>query len=435
MRRPALLSVRLAAFTAAGNLIGGAHMPFFPSWMESKGLSATDIGLVIALMGIIRVITGPLLSFAADAAERQRATIILLTGSAVLSYAAYFWANDFVWILAWSLTTSAAWSAISPLFESITLRSAQAHGFEYGRVRLWGTAAFVVANIVSGQLVQAYGIDVFLPFITTAGLITFLAAWGVPQLPALRQADSRRRDQAKTAVRLALHPVFILFVLAAACAQAQHGFYYGFATLDWKAQGFSASLAGALWAIGPIAEIILFWYGASVRRTVSPAALLAIAGASGAIKWTVMAFQPSLWVLFPLQILHAGTFAAAHLGAMQFILRAVPPGLAATGQAVYASVTYGVVMAGAQFVSGQLFHAYGSAGYLAMSALGAISLILSLWLVRAWSGELLLKDGSQSHESDRDPAVWPSPFEADGTAGSGEPGPRPSQGENDGRKP
>jgi PPP family 3-phenylpropionic acid transporter len=435
MRPRIALNVRLAAFTAAGNLIGGAHMPFFPSWMESKGLSATDIGLVIALMGVIRVVTGPMISFAADAAERQRVTIILLSGSAVASYAAYFWASDFIWILAWSLTTSAAWSAISPLFESITLRSAQAQGFEYGRVRLWGTAAFVAANLLSGQLVQAYGIDVFLPFITTAGLITFLAAWGVPQLPALRQAATPKRDQAKTAFRLALHPVFILFVLAAAAAQAQHGFYYGFATLDWKAQGYSASLAGVLWAIGPIAEIVLFWYGASVRRAVSPAMLLAIAGASGVVKWTVMALQPPLWVLFPLQILHAGTFAAAHLGAMQFILRAVPPGLAATGQAVYASITYGVVMAGAQFLSGQLFHAYGSAGYLAMSALGAISLLLSLWLVRAWSGRLLLQDGSDPNESDRDPGLWPPQFEADGAAGSGPTKPGPSPRENDGGQP
>lgn len=433
MRLP--VSYRLAAFTAAGNLIGGAHMPFFPSWMESKGLDATDIGLVIALMGILRVVTGPLISFAADAAERQRATIVILTGGAAASYAAYFWADDFLWILAWSLTSSAAWSAISPLFESTTLRTAQAEGFEYGRVRMWGTAAFVVANVISGQLVQAYGIDIFLPFITTAGLITFIAAFGVPQLKPMTATRPARRDQARNAWALATNPVFVLFVVAAAFAQAQHGFYYGFATLDWKSQGFSAAVAGVLWAIGPIAEIILFWYGASVTRRIPPAFLLAIAGASGAVKWTVMAFQPPLLVLFPLQILHAGTFAAAHLGAMQFILRAVPPGLAATGQAVYASITYGVVMAGAQYLSGQLFHAHGALGYLAMSAFGAISFLLSLWLVRVWRGGLLLPNGEESHESDRNPLLWPQQFASDGTAGSGPAGPGPSASDDEGRKP
>jgi MFS transporter, PPP family, 3-phenylpropionic acid transporter len=433
MRLP--LNYRLAAFTAAGNLIGGAHMPFFPSWMDSKGLDATDIGLVIALMGIIRVITGPIISFAADAAERQRATIIVLTGGALLSYAAYFWANDFIWILAWSLTTSACWSAISPLFESTTLRSAQAEGFEYGRVRLWGTAAFVVANVMSGQLVQAYGIDVFLPFITTAGLITFIAAFGVPQLAPIAAQKPRRREQAHAAWALAAHPVFLLFIGAAAFAQSQHGFYYGFATLDWKSQGFSAAVAGALWAIGPVAEIVLFWYGATVTRRMSPALLLAIAGASGAIKWTVMAFQPPLWVLFPLQILHAGTFACAHLGAMQFILRAVPANLAATGQAVYASVTYGVVMAGAQYLSGQLFHAYGAWGYLAMSAFGAMSLVLSLLLLRAWRGGLLIQNGEGTHESDRNPILWPQQSSSGGASGSGPAGAGTSAPEDEGRKP
>jgi PPP family 3-phenylpropionic acid transporter len=425
----------LAAFSAASNLIGGAHMPFFPSWMATKGLDATDIGLVIALMGIVRVITGPLISFAADAAERQRATIIVLSGGAALSYAAYFWANDFLWILAWSLTTSACWSAISPLVESTTLRSAQAEGFEYGRVRLWGTAAFVVANVISGQLVQAYGIGVFLPFITTAGLLTFVAAFGIPQLKPIAAMRPARRDQLRSARALAAHPVFLLFVAAAACAQAQHGFYYGFATLDWKAQGFSAAIAGVLWAIGPIAEIVLFWYGAGVTRRISPAVLLAIAGASGLVKWSVMAFQPPLWVLFPLQILHAGTFAAAHLGAMQFILRAVPPGLTATGQAIYASVTYGVVMAGSQYLSGQLFHAHGAMGYLAMSAFGAMSLALSLWLARVWRGGPLIPNGEDSHESDRNPILWPQQSTSDGEAGSGPAGARASPPENESGKP
>lgn len=434
MRVP--LNYRLAAFSAASNLIGGAHMPFFPSWMETKGLDATDIGLVIALMGIVRVITGPLISFAADAAERQRSTIIILSGGAAASYASYFWASDFFWVLAWSLTTAACWSAISPLVESITLRSAQTHGFEYGRVRLWGTAAFVVANVVSGQLVQAYGIGVFLPFLTTAGLITFLAAFGIPQLPPAAAVRLRRRDQARSAWSLAMHPVFLLFVAAAALAQSQHGFYYGFATLDWKAQGFSAAVAGLLWAIGPIAEIILFWYGASVSRRIPPALLLAIAGASGAVKWSVMAFQPPLWILFPLQLLHAGTFAAAHLGAMQFILRAVPPGLAATGQAVYAALTYGVVMAASQYLSGQLFHAYGALGYLAMSALGAMSLLLSLALMRAWRGQRLFPSSEVNpHESDRDPILWPDEFTPGGTPRSGSTGSGAGASGDEGRKP
>jgi MFS transporter, PPP family, 3-phenylpropionic acid transporter len=172
-----------------------------------------------------------------------------------------------------------------------------------------------------------------------------------------------------------------------------------------------------------------------VTRRISPAILLALAGASGAIKWTVMAFQPPLFVLFPLQILHAGTFAAAHLGAMQFILRAVPPGLAATGQAVYASITYGVVMAGAQYLSGQLFHGYGALGYLAMSAFGAMSLLLSLWLLRVWRGGLLIQNGEETHESDRNPIVWPQQFASDGTARSGPAGTGPGAPEDEGRKP
>jgi hypothetical protein len=121
---------------------------------------------------------------------------------------------------------------------------------------------------------------------------------------------------------------------------------------------------------------------------------------------------------------------------MQFILRAVPPGLAATGQAVYASVTYGIVMAGSQYLSGQLFHAQGASGYLAMSAFGAISLVLSLWLLRVWRGGLLLPNSeADSHESDRNPILWPDEFTPGGAPRSGPAGQGASAPEDEGRKP
>lgn len=385
--------VRLASFFACANAIGGVHMPFFPAWLEASGLTPSDIGLTMALMGFVRVFFGPFFSFLADAMGRRRHVVIFLVTVAVISYWGYALTSGFWAILFFSLLGGFAWSAITPIVEGVTLQAARTERFDYGRVRLWGSLAFIAANLGSGWLVAAYDLDIFLPLIIATGSMTLLAAIRLPRDAAPRQQLSK--DHASSTIqearRLCLHPVFILFVAAAAAAQGTHSYYYSFATIDWKTQGFGSSLIGLLWALGVIAEVVLFFWAAPLVRRINPVWLLVAGTASGILRWTVAAFQPALWLLLPLQLLHAGTFGAAHLGAMHFLLRATPERLVSTAQAVYAAITIGIVMAAAQYGSGLLYEEAGSRGYLAMAALSAVALVLSLLLLRLWHGHGLLE--------------------------------------------
>ena len=63
------------------------------------------------------------------------------------------------------------------------------------------------------------------------------------------------------------------------------------------------------------------------------------------VRWLGMAFTTELWALVLLQALHAGTFAACHLGAMAFIQRALPASGAALGQSVYYALGTGATQA------------------------------------------------------------------------------------------
>src|SRR5204863_8498660 len=114
------------------------------------------------------------------------------------------------------------------------------------------------------------------------------------------------------------------------------------------------------------------------------AAELVVLGAGAAvIRWLAMGFDPPLVLLVPLQLLHALTFGATHLGAMHFIGRVVPGAQAGTAQALYASVTSGIAMGGAMLVAGPLYAAYAGRAYWAMAALAAVGLIASLVLLKA----------------------------------------------------
>ncbi len=89
---------------------------------------------------------------------------------------------------------------------------------------------------------------------------------------------------------------------------------------------------------------------------------------------------PWLPVIGALQLLHALTFGASHLGAMHFLSRAVPPAAAASAQTLFAAMSSGIggglVMLGA----GVFYAAYGGGAYLFMAALSAAGLLGALKL-------------------------------------------------------
>jgi PPP family 3-phenylpropionic acid transporter len=185
----------------------------------------------------------------------------------------------------------------------------------------------------------------------------------------------------------------MLMIAATGIAQASHTFYYSFATLNWQTLGYSADFIGALWALGVIAEIAVLMYSGWVVRRSGVTNLMMLGAASGIVRWTVLALSPPLWLLLPVQLLHAGTFCAVHLGMMHFVLRATPPHLVGTAQSLYSAVTIGIFFSIGNYSSGALFASVGSLGYLLMAAFSAVALVFSFVLARTWDGGML--DGAR----------------------------------------
>ena len=71
-----------------------------------------------------------------------------------------------------------------------------------------------------------------------------------------------------------------------------------------------------------------------------------VGGLGGSLRWAVMAFDPPALLLPPLQLLHAASFGASHLGALMYLARAVPAGQSATAQG-YLAIALGLAMAAA----------------------------------------------------------------------------------------
>jgi MFS transporter, PPP family, 3-phenylpropionic acid transporter len=255
---------------------------------------------------------------------------------------------------------------VMPLIDAYALRGLSLRRRAYGPVRLWGSVAFVGANLAGGFLLDflAPGNLIWLIFAGN-GLVVLVATILVP-LP---------RDEFAQPGTVAGHghlrqPRFLAIMAAGSLIQASHAVYYGFATLDWTRHGFDGKTIGILWALGVTAEIVLFAFAARLPPAIGPIALILI-GATGAIvRWVATAFDPPIVLLIPLQLLHAMSFGATHLGTMQYLGKAAPPGGRATAQGDVATAN-SVMMACASALSGMLYGIGGSFAYVAMALFAA----------------------------------------------------------------
>ena len=342
------LAVRVSFFFGAVFLAYGVIVPYFPVWLHARGLSPIEISTVTAAPLFVRVLFTPAVLLLADRLQNYRGVIIAMAWSALalalgVSAVTGFWA-----ILLVGVALLLAIGTCLPLVETIAVAGVRTVGLDYGRMRLWGSITFIVANFAGGVLIEALGGGFAIWLIALAAAVTVAAAYMLPE-PAERKAGpgilSRAGWRTSFPVRLLSSRLFLLFLVAIGCTHGAHATFYTFGALHWQAQGLSAVWVGTLWAIGVTAEVILFAFSAPIVRRFSPVQLIVAGAGAAVVRWSGMALDPPLPLLVPLQLLHALTYGAAHLGAILFITRAVSPKGIGSAQAFYAVIAAGLTSA------------------------------------------------------------------------------------------
>ena len=370
------LSTRYSAIYGGFFLTAGIMLPFWPLWLESRGLGSLQIGLILALGPWMRVFSNPLIAQVADRSGRPKLILVILSALSLIAFISFLPAESFPYILCVSILAAICFPAMLPIAESQVMSSVIKYSLDYGRIRLWGSLTFIIGTLGTGFLIGKNNPDFILILIIFALLLTLLAAFIFP-----REVKERRIYPKNTIVSILLQPRFILFVISASLLQASHAVYNGFSTLHWKESGIKEQLIGALWVEGVFAEILLFSISGFLIARIGPVKLLAIAGICGLVRWTVLAQSTDIYVLLSTQVLHALTFGAVHLGAMHFIASNAPAGRTATAQGIYTSIS-GLIMGLAMVGAGSLYELFRGQAFYAMVLISALGLIMTLilWL-------------------------------------------------------
>jgi len=377
-----ILSSRYAAMYGTVFLTVGIYLPFWPVWLSSRGFSAGEIGLLLALGTWVKVLSNPAMAQVADRGGRAKATLLACAVLSFVFFSAFFAVEGFWPVLAIMVLVNAFHPILIPLTETQTMAAARAGKLDYGRVRLWGSLTFILGTVGAGWMLTGRGPELILVLILGSLGLSVLAATIFPGT-----ARRKVKGPPRGLWVLFTNGRFLLFLGAASLLGASHAVYYGFSALHWHAAGLSTATIGWLWAAGVIAEVILFAFSARIVARLGPFGLLALAGAGGVVRWLVLGGTTALPALVAAQLLHAATFGAAHLGAMHFLAQNAPPGLAASAQALYSAVAGGLVIGLAMLGAGWLYAEYGGGAFYVMAVLSALGGSLALALKRREPGK------------------------------------------------
>ncbi|MBI5163541.1 MAG: MFS transporter [Magnetospirillum sp.] len=378
---PRSAGLRLSTYYIAVFTAVGIHLPFWPVWLADKGMTAAQIGIISAITYLSRIVINPIMGHLVDRRGDRRRPMIALATAATLAFLMFSLVDGFIPILIVTALAIGLWAAIMPVGESLAMMTVHHHRLDYGRVRLWGSLAFIAAATLCGRLLTGVPPGVLVWLIGAAMGLTALICVALPDLRATPPGGTPAPFRP-----LLVSVPFLLFLATGSFNNAAHTVYYGFATLHWRAAGIGDDVIGLLWSEGVVAEIVLFAFSGPVVRRLGPGGLLLIAALCGVVRWLALGATTALPALAVIQVLHAATFGCAHLGAMHFLQRAIPTGLSARAQGLYASVAVGLAPGLMSPLTGWLYQTLGGGAYAVMAALSLGAAATAWLLMKRWDG-------------------------------------------------
>jgi MFS transporter, PPP family, 3-phenylpropionic acid transporter len=383
---PALFAWRAALLFCAPMMVNGIALLYFPAMLRDLGMSDVEIGLIVSIPFLLRMIGMPV---GAAIADRVREKVVVLIWSAGVSLAtavAMLFAHSFWPIVLFYGIQSLFYSPFVPIAEATLVTGVRRWGFDYGFLRLWGSVAFVGSTLLGGWLLDLFGGAMVVPAMTVFFAVTTLVALAAPRLGRMTSPAAPDRG-ARSAGRSEFWRVdFLLVIVGAALVQGSHGLLFGFGTVYWTSLGISGFEISVLWAIAVVAEIALFWVSGPFLARFGNLTLILFGSVAALVRWSLFPLAGGFWAFLPLQMLHAFTFAIIHVGIQRFLMDRIGEERGASAQGFY-QVHIGIFNAATAWASGYLFRAYGVQGFHAMTvvALSGVACLVAATMIQPQS--------------------------------------------------
>lgn len=351
----------------------GFFNPYLPLWLKAQGLPITVISLLASVQSFTRVFA-PYAWGALSDHTGERVRLLRISAMLALVASVGLWLpGDAWWIGLVLLLLFTNTSSMMSLTEAAMAHLVAGDWGRYGKVRLWGSAGFMVTVFAAGACFERWGMGSFPAWtaVTLAGVLA--CTWW---LPNVKEEPHHAGHEAHEPIAAALaRPAVRWFFASLLFHVMAHFAVYAFFSLYLDSLGYSKATIGALWAVSVVVEIGWFYAQGRLigRRTMEQ--WLVICAIATALRMAITAGLGGwLVALFAAQLLHALTFATHHTACIALVSKHFPGRLRGRGQALFTVTGYGFGGVLGVLAGGALADRWGfEAMYAAAAGLGLLA--------------------------------------------------------------
>jgi PPP family 3-phenylpropionic acid transporter len=345
----------------------GMFLPYFNLYCYHLKFSGFQIGALSAIRSVALILFSLVWGTLADRFKIRRPIYISCNFISTAIWIFYFYTTDFWAMLLITIFYGIFYSPIISFLEAFTMDVLGPEKKSYGRLRAWGTVAFISTVIVLGRIIDLYSIEIILVLIFSVSIAQAVISLKIPDIQIKKQASFSIN------VKVLLTARYIVFLFCAFLMLVSHGTYYGFYSIHLENLGYGNTFIGISWALASIAEILVMLKSNRIFNRFSLDNVLVFSFLVAMLRWLGLSFAESPAALLLLQIFHAVTYGTFHVASILYIDSLTPDDTKTLGQAVNNAITYGLGLMVGFFINGYLFEIMGLFKLFLVSSLIALS--------------------------------------------------------------
>ena len=332
----------------------GVFLPYFNLYCYHLKFSGFQIGVLSAIRSIALVLFPLVWGGLADRFHIRKPIYIFCSFISTAIWAFYLYTTDFWAMLLITIFYGVFYSPIISFLEAFTMDVLGTEKKSYGKMRGWGTIAFIMTVLLMGKVIDIYSIEIIIILIFYGSMAQALISIKIPDIQIKKQTSFS--SNAKVLLK---RPV-IVFLFCAFLMLVSHGTYYGFYSIHLENLGYGKTFIGISWALASIAEIVVMIKSDIIFKRFSTDNVLFFSFMVAVLRWLGLFFTTSPVIILFLQILHAVTYGTFHVSSILYIDSLTPDEGKTLGQAVNNAVTYGLGLMVGFFINGFLFETLGT---------------------------------------------------------------------------
>lgn len=345
----------------------GILLPYFNLYCYRIGFTEKEIGYISGTRSGAFVIFPLLWAVFADRFNIRKSFYLLFTLLSAIFWSGYLFTREFTVFLWVTVFFSIFYAPVISFLEAFTMDILGKEKKRYGRVRVWGTIAFIAISTGFGRVIEIWDIRIILYAILVIAVVRGIFALGLPSI------RTERTQPYFTAAKKLVNRKVVVFLAAAFLMLLSHSTYYGFLSIHLEKLGVSPRWIGLTWALASIFEMgVMMSSGRIFKRFTTDQVLIFSFGAAG-IRWAILGVSESFPVIFASQVLHAATYACFHIASILHIDSLTGKETKTLGQSLNNAMTYGLGLMAGFWLSGIFIETYDT--YTVFSACAGVALL------------------------------------------------------------